>query len=185
MPATRAALFTDLPETKVPPAVVGELPLDGAWRASKAQARAAAGSVEPERLRSSLIGTVTVVANGAILVPRFRLPLRANHEPKTAASSLERDFLLLTHPIAGATRFVVASPLFGSSSDSRPPPVSRANAQAVCARSEGRIGRTGLRLNRQVLGDCDKAVRSGELLWKGRGKVGVNRIWVSGLGRRW
>jgi len=66
------------------------------------------------------------------------LPLQASREPKMAASSLERDFLLLTCPIAGAIRFVICIAFRSGGNLSRRSHLAQ-NAQAVCARSEGRI----------------------------------------------
>ena len=105
-------------------------------------------------------------------------PTTVESEPRTElslASLLERGFLLLTRLIAGASRFVFALPSVQfETATRRLPQLTRANAQAVCARSEGRIARTILRLKQESLWVCDKAVRDGELLWKGRGKHGGN-----------
>jgi len=98
-------------------------------------------------------------------VPACRTALETclpNGEPRTGpstASSLERDSLLLTHLVAGATWLVFASLSFGSSGNARSPRLSRANAQDICARSDGRIAILGGGLKKDLLRDCDKAVR--------------------------
>ena len=168
----------------VPPSSAGRVcPPGEEWRASKAPACAASGRVEPDGLRSLPAGTRHRCCQRAASPSHdVTLPLQASREPTRAASSLERDFLLLTCPIAGATRFVIASPSGRSGDDRSRRSHLAQNAQAVCARSDGRIGRMKFALNREMLVDCDKTVRTADLLWMGRGKLGQT---VNGLCSGW
>lgn len=147
----------------MPPSFVQRVCLwDEEWRARKAQAigcQFERGTGMPAKLsscrQSPLLPTVPACRTALLIC----LP---NGEPRTGpstASSLERDSLLLTHPVAGATGLVFASLSFGSSGNSRPPLSTRANAQNVCARSDGRIAMLDGVLKIELLSDCDKAVR--------------------------
>jgi hypothetical protein len=153
MPATRAAPSADCLSRKCHRQSLESCLSNDAWRASQAQADGEVlrhGTGRPAKPSDCVVGSI--VANEAgVAKPRVELPRTANREPNSAASSLERDFLLLTCLIAGATRLVIciASCSVRAATQGRCIELAQ-DAQTVCARSDGRIAGVNSRLKRQL-----------------------------------
>jgi len=149
-------------------------------RGARAVAQAAGRfeSAEPDCLRSP-----PIVLSPRLLPTAAESPSRALYLPRQrTANRTPAGFLLLASkeafcsslplPLAQPGSFFASLRVQFESGNRSCRSKLAQDAQAVCARSDGRIEALMRGLKGKLFSDCDKTVWDGDLLWKGVGKVG-------------